>query len=113
MRMIRGSRWRTAVIRLGLVESALLLTSCQFVTPRAAPSARLFSTQPGGAGTAGAASTTSNAPAVTYPVKRTTLRQTLTFSGKVVPARSAPHTFRGSGTVSTVDVTAGQSVKAG
>lgn len=120
MRVFRGSTWRNTALRLGLLDLALLLTSCQFVAPQSAPPARLLvdpatgqSAQPPGSNPAASAATTASAPAVTYPVKRTTLRDTLTFTGKVVPARSAQLTFRGSGTVTTVDVTPGQSVKAG
>src|SRR5438045_62699 len=110
-----GSSWRRAVARLGLLGSALLLASCQVVTPQPAPPARLLtdpatgqSNQPSGTNPASSSSTMSSSPTVTYPVKRATLKPTVTFTGKVVPARSAQLTFHGSGTVTVVDVTPGQ-----
>lgn len=117
----RFSSLRSATLRLTLVGSILLVLACQIAVPQASPAPRLLTEQTADQGSqtasvevAGAsASKTSSTPAVTSPIKRTTLRSTLTFSGKVVPALSTQLVFRGSGTVTSVHVSSGQVVKQG
>ena len=52
-------------------------------------------------------------PAQTYTIQRGTLSDSLALSGKVVPARSVQLTFHGTGTVTSLNVTQGQSVREG
>src|SRR5262249_43981629 len=96
---------------------ALVLSACQVLPPQTVPAPRLL---PDATGEQSGQSVTNvrvpsgaSVPAITYTVGRTTLRQGLALSGKVAPARSAQLTFRGSGMVTAVNVTAGQSVKEG
>jgi RND family efflux transporter MFP subunit len=49
-------------------------------------------------------------PVVTYTVTRGTISETLSIPGRVVAARSAEVAFRGTGTISAINVQAGQSV---
>src|ERR1700716_1293582 len=111
---MRALRLQRLALRFGLLGLALLLSACQVIAPHSAPPPSLLSDQTG-VSVAGvsAGPAAANAPAVTYTIKRDTLRESLALSGKVVPGRSAQVIFRGSGTVSAVYVTQGQSVQEG
>jgi HlyD family secretion protein len=111
---MRALRLQRLALRFGLLGPALLLSACQVIAPRSAPPPSLLN-DPTGVSVAGvtAGPAAANAPAVTYTIKRDTLRESLALSGKVVPGRSAQVILHGSGTVSAVYVTQGQSVKEG
>ena len=116
MRFATTSIGWNVVLRGGLIVPMVLLSACQVALPfprQTAPS-RLMPDQDSVSVAGVTASNASKTPATqTFTVKRDTLRDTLALSGKVVPGRSAQLTFHGSGTVSSVYVSSGQSVKEG
>lgn len=92
------SRWRR--YRWPLVGAALVLVAAAIAVP-------LWLTS--GSSTAGGLSITT----VTVPVTTGTIQQTVTSSGTIEPASQANLNFAVSGTVTAVDVKAGQTVTAG
>jgi multidrug efflux pump subunit AcrA (membrane-fusion protein) len=103
--------WRTAV----LVAPAMAMAACQIV-PQPAPPAPYLLPNSNTSSVSVAGVTTAPTPVplgTTYTIKRDTLQQSISLSGKVMPARSTQLVFHGSGTVSIVNATVGQSVKAG
>jgi multidrug efflux pump subunit AcrA (membrane-fusion protein) len=111
MRALTLTTIRTAAIRVVLLGPALVLSACQVVAPTPAPVPRIPANQT----TANVVPTPSTATtqSSTVTIKRDTLSQSLALSGTVVPGRSAQLTFRGSGTVTAVNVTSGQTVHEG
>src|SRR5215204_1674570 len=121
MTPIRGLLWRKGLLRAGLVSPVLILSACQTIAVPTAPAPRLAvnngaetaEQQSAASASARAPSTTAAAPAMSYTVTRGSLKQSLAFNGKVVPSRTAQLAFRGSGLVTAVHVTQGQTVKQG
>ena len=128
MRLLKPCHLSRSRLRIPFIGLAVLLSACQLVTPAPAPESRLLPADSSGntgttevAGqTAGRSSTTpkqggaaADSPQLTYTVQRGTLRTTLAMTGKVVPTRTAALALRGSGTVTSVHVRPGQSVKEG
>jgi HlyD family secretion protein len=117
----RNASTRPRKIAIGLAGAlAVMLVGCQIVprpsipAPKLVPNASTSSNasgQQGGVEVAGA--TAANTPATTSIVKRTTLQSSLDLNGRVAPSRTAVLTLRGSGTVTGVDVSAGQGVSQG
>jgi RND family efflux transporter MFP subunit len=97
---------------------AALLSGCQFVDSKPAkqsiirqsPPQLEHSSTPSLPATAAVSSAT---PALTATAKRGTLEDTVVLSGLVVPAQSAQLSFESAGTVRTVYVRPGQSIKRG
>jgi multidrug efflux pump subunit AcrA (membrane-fusion protein) len=102
--------------QLALVLVAVLLGGCQIPLPQSTPPPRLLPPD-NSVSVAGATSRTTtpptNQPMQSVTVQRGTLQDTLTLAGSVVPARSTQLTFKGSGTVSAVNVSPGQTVSQG
>ncbi len=86
---MRAPRLQRLALRFGLLGPALLLSACQVIAPHSAPPPSVLNDQTGvsvAGVTAGPAA--ANAPAVTYTIKRDTLRESLALSGKVVSSSS-------------------------
>src|SRR6267143_2741792 len=115
------SSWRNTTLRLTGVGFLVSLTACQIAVPQPAPAPRLLpertvdqGVQVGGVEVAGVAtSRTTGVPTATSAIKRVTQRSSATLPGKVVPTRSMQLAFRGTGTVTNVNVVSGQAVKQG
>lgn len=106
---------RKLVLRIGVMLPAVFLSACQLSIPfpRQSAPARLLPDQDVSVAGVTAANSTSAPASDTFTVKRDTLRDTLDLSGRVVPGRSAQLIFHGSGTINSVYVASGQSVKQG
>src|SRR5262245_52682400 len=99
---------RTLARRVGLIVPALVLSACQIPVPQPVQPPHLLPDQ----GVSVDGVTTNQNQAVsrsteTFTIKRDTLRDSLTLSGRVVPGRSTQLTFKGSGTVNAIYVTPG------
>jgi multidrug efflux pump subunit AcrA (membrane-fusion protein) len=110
---------RTGLFRMTLIGLSTVLAACQ-VAPPAPPDPRLLIDRPAdhsspltSSNAVVGAANNSNAPAVTYTVRRGALRQAPVLVGQVLAARSAQLSLRGSGSVSAVFVARGDLVKAG
>jgi multidrug efflux pump subunit AcrA (membrane-fusion protein) len=104
---------RKVVLRIGLLGPAVLLSACQVIAPPSSPAPRLLDQQAVNVAGVAATPTAPTTQTSTFTIKRDTLSQSVALTGKVVPGRSALLTFRGTGTVSAVNVTSGQTVQQG
>jgi multidrug efflux pump subunit AcrA (membrane-fusion protein) len=114
MRALTITASRKVVFRIGPLGLAVLLSACQVVAPPSTPPRRLIGDQQA-VSVAGVAATPSapTTQASTFTIKRDTLSESISLTGKVIPGRSAQLTFHGSGTVGAVNVASGQTVHQG
>jgi multidrug efflux pump subunit AcrA (membrane-fusion protein) len=98
--------------RLVVILPVVLATACQSLQAPSVPSSRLNIAPPANQSTTAPGNTDANS-GTTYTVKRDSLKQSLSLQGRVAPTRSAQLTLHGGGTVTAVNVQAGQTVKQG